>query len=277
MELARRAQPWLGTLVEIVLGKNDDSFFESAFSQIAEVHKRMSYHADNSDLADLRRSAPGISVTVSSHTVAVLRLAKRLYHETAGLFDISVGRKLVATGCLPRVDGRHLTYFNGGVNDIEVVDDTHVRCHRPILIDLGGIAKGYAVDLAIASLTQSGCTYAVVNAGGDLRHIGSKPETIWLRGANGIVSYKLQINNMAVATSSNLLFRRVSRGVSVSPHIGRDHKPLLVDTATTVIAPECAFADAMTKVGMADSALAEKMLNPVGGSLITIPNQEDAT
>ena len=80
MELARRAQPWLGTLVEIVLGKNDDSFFESAFSQIAEVHKRMSYHADNSDLADLRRLAPGISVTVSSHTVAVLRLAKRLYH-----------------------------------------------------------------------------------------------------------------------------------------------------------------------------------------------------
>lgn len=276
MALVRRAQPWLGTLVEISLDVSDDQAFQSAFAVIAEIHRCMSYHSNSSDLASLRCSAPGTIVAVSPHTVAVLGLAKRLFEETSGLFDISVGRRLVATGYLPRMDDRHLFQFNGNAADIEIVDDTHVCCHRSILIDLGGIAKGYAVDVALRKLAELGCGYALINAGGDLRHMGLEPETIGLRGADGVVSHEIQIANVAVATSSNFLFRRKSRGHPVSPHVGRDLMPLLVDTAVTVLAPECAFADAMTKIAMADRALAERMLNMVGGSFFAIPMKKDA-
>ena len=275
MVLAIRAQPWLGTLVEISLDVSDDQAFQSAFAVIGEVHRCMSYHSDSSDLARLRCSVPGATVTVSPHTVAVLRLAKWFFEETDGLFDISIGRKLVTAGYLPRMDDRSLFHFTGNAGDIEVFDDTHVCCHRPILIDVGGIAKGYAVDAALNQLAQRGCEYALINAGGDLRHMGLAQETIGLRRADGVVSHEIQIANAAVATSSNFLSRRENRGRPVSPHIGRNFIPLLIDSAITVVAPECAFADAMTKVAMADQRLAEHMLNIVGGSLFVIPVKED--
>lgn len=276
MVLTKRAQPWLGTLVEISLDVSDDRAFQAAFAVVAEVHRRMSYHSDTSDLALLREANLGTRVTVSPHTVAVLRLAKRLFEQSGGLFDVSIGRKLVAAGYLPRMDNRHLFQFNGNPSDIEIIDATHVCCHRAILIDLGGIAKGYAVDAALNELAERGFTYAVINAGGDLRHMGPVPETIGLRGADGVVSHEVQIANIAVATSSNFLFRRKSRGRLVSPHIGKGLKPMLVDTAVTVFAPECAFADAVTKIAMADKALAEQMLNRVGGTFFAIPMVKDA-
>ncbi|MEK6637281.1 MAG: FAD:protein FMN transferase [Pseudomonadota bacterium] len=276
MALVRRAQPWLGTLVEISLDAADEQAFQSAFGLIGEIHSRMSYHSNDSDLALLRSAAPGTTVTVSPHTVEVLRLAKWLFDETAGLFDIGIGRRLVAAGYLPKMDGRPLFQFTGNAGDIEIVDDAHVVCHRPILIDLGGIAKGYAVDVALSGLADRGCTYALINAGGDLRHMGPWPETIGLRGPDGVVSHEIEIANVAVATSSNFLFRRKSRGRVVSPHIGRDLDPLLIDTAVTVVAPECTLADAMTKIAMADRGLAEHMLSKVGGSFFSIPMKEDA-
>ena len=276
MVLVRRAQPWLGTIVEISLDRQDDHAFADAFALISEIHKRMSYHSDSSDLALLRNSPPGAKVTVSRHTVTVLRLAKQLFIETDGLFDVSVGRKLVAIGYLPRMDARPLPHFNGNTGDIEIIDDTHVCCHRSLLIDLGGIAKGYAVDVALSALAEHGCEHALINAGGDLRHMGSNPTDIWLRGGDGLISHKIRIANAAVATSSNFLFRRKSHGRLVSPHIGRGSAPLLVDSAITVLAPECAFADAMTKIAMAHGELAEKMLKRAGGSFFALPIKEDA-
>lgn len=274
--LARRAQPWLGTLVEVSLDLPDEHAFQSAFSRIADIHRHMSYHSDDSDLGLLRRAKPGTIVKVSPDTVAVLKLAKWLFEETNGLLDVTIGRKLVATGYLPKMDPRHLSQFNGNSDDIEIIDSMHVCCHRPTLIDLGGIAKGYAVDSAIAELIAQDKTYALVNAGGDLRHVGTEPETIGLRRADGVVSHELEIGNVAVATSSNLLFRRKHRGQAVSPHIGYDLKPILVDTAIVVLASECVFADAMTKVAMVDPMCAERILNSVNGYFFTIPIREGA-
>lgn len=276
MIMVRRAQPWLGTFVEISLYVTDDRIFQSAFNVIAEIHRRMSYHSNSSDLALLRCSVPGTVVTVSAYTVAVLRLAKWFFDKTSGLFDIGIGRRLVASGYLPRMDDRSLSHFKGNTGDIEIIDDTHVRCHRAILIDLGGIAKGYAVDMALNELIRHGCSYALINAGGDLRHMGAAAEMIGLRRADGIVSHKLEIANAAVATSSNLLFRRKKRGKYVSPHIGHNSKSLLVDTAVTVVAPECAFADAMTKIAMSDRILATEMIDEVGGSLFITSIEEGA-
>jgi FAD:protein FMN transferase len=275
MALVKRAQPWLGTFVEISLCVSDDRIFQSAFAVIAEIHRCMSYHSNFSDLALLRRSVPGTVVAVSPYTVTVLRLAKWFFDKTTGLFDIGIGRRLVALGYLPRMDDRPLSHFKGNTGDLEIIDDTHVCCHRAMLIDLGGIAKGYAVDMALNELVRHGCTYALINAGGDLRHMGAGTETIGLRRADGLVSHKLEIANAAVATSSNLLFRRKHRGNDVSPHIGSNSKSLLVNTSVTVVAPECLFADAMTKIAMADRVLAKEMLDKVGGSLFITLAEED--
>ena len=56
-----------------------------------------------------------------------------------------------------------------------------------MLLDLGGIAKGFAVDQAIHALRRGGCSEAIVNAGGDLRRFGRTPHPIYLRRGTGPV------------------------------------------------------------------------------------------
>ena len=117
-------------------------------------------------------------------------------------------------------------------------------------------------------MKEAGATQAIVNAGGDLRVFGPAAETIWLRRADGQLSGSLDARNLAVASSSNLLYRRTSRGAARSPHIGLAGEAMLTKHTITVTAPTCICADAMTKVAMADAALAERLLDPVGGEVI---------
>ena len=264
--MIRRARPWLGTIVEIAC--DDLPAIEAGFAAIAHAHARMSFHEATSDLAALRDATPGSVVAVNAQTVQVLRFALDLYCATDGLFDVTIGRQLVATKFLPRVTARPLTHYNGKANDIEIVDDTHIICHRPMLIDLGGIAKGQAVDMAVAAMKEAGATKGIVNAGGDLRVFGPDAETIWLRRADGQLGGSLEARDLAVASSSNLLYRRTSRGADHSPHIGLAGKAILTGDTITVTAPTCLCADAMTKIAMADAALAERLLELVGGAVI---------
>ena len=272
--MIRRARPWLGTFVEIAC--DDLSAIEAGFAAIAHVHARMSFHHDNSDLAALRDATPGSIIAVDGETVRVLRLALELNRTSCGLFDVTIGRQLVSAKFLPRMTAQPLTYYNGTCADIEIADDMHIICHRPMLIDLGGIAKGYAADLAVAAMQDAGAVQGIVNAGGDLRVFGNASETIWLRRADGQVGSSLEARNIAVASSSNLLFRRTYRRAQHSPHIGRARRAMLTDDAITVTAPTCAFADAMTKVAMADTELAHRMLASVGGTVIITQTLSEA-
>ena len=272
--MMRRARPWLGTIVEIAC--DDLPAIEAGFAAIAHVHARMSFHEDDSDLATMRDARPGSAVAVDAETVRVLQVSLDLWRATGGLFDVTVGRQLVSTKFLPRMTAHPLTYYNGTAADIEIIDDTHIICHRPVLIDLGGIAKGHAVDLAVAAMQAAGAAQGIVNAGGDLRVFGSRAETIWLRRGDGQLGSSLDARNVAVASSSNVLSRRTLRGADHSPHIGRARRAMLTKDGITVTAPTCVFADAMTKVAMADTALAERLLAPVGGAVIITPSLSEA-
>ena len=264
--MIRRARPWLGTIVEIAC--EDLTAIEAGFAAIAHVHARMSFHKDDSDLAALRNAPRGSVVAVDAETVRVLRLALDVYRASGGLFDVTIGRQLVSAKFLPRVTKRPLSHYNGTAGDIEIAGDGQIICHRPMLIDLGGIAKGYAVDLAVAAMRKAGALQGIVNAGGDLRVFGDAGETVWLRRADGQLGSSLEARNVAIASSSNLLSRRKLRGAYLSPHLGRARKPMLTEDTITVTAPTCAYADAMTKVAMAEKALAERLLANGGGAVI---------
>lgn len=257
--MIRRARPWLGTIVEVVVPEDQGEAVEAAFAQIRHVHQHMSYHEAGSDLDRIRHAAIGTLVRVDRETVNVLRIAQGLNIESNGLFDVTVGRRLAEYKFLP-VRGPFDLAQNGGMAaDIEIVDDMHIRCHAPMLIDLGGIAKGHGVDLAVNALIDSGCRCGIVNAGGDLRIFGDAPQSVWLKCADGRLAEPIEISNMAVATSSNRHMRRRSAGKVVTPHIGSMGKPIIADHAVTVIAPLCIIADALTKIALADHASAARL------------------
>ena len=127
-----RCKPLLGTLVEISVPEAAAGTVDRAFAAIADIHARMSFHAKDSDLAVLRQAPLGVTVEVAPETVKVLRVALDLY--------------------LPRPEGPMWSRQPGTSADIEIIDDCRVRCHKAMLIDLGGIAKGFAVDRAVAAL-----------------------------------------------------------------------------------------------------------------------------
>ncbi|MBO9579602.1 MAG: FAD:protein FMN transferase [Sphingobium sp.] len=255
-----RCQPLLGTFVEITAPAEAGAAISAAFAVIRHVHARMSFHEDTSDLALIRRADPGEVIEVDRETVAVLRVANALHEATDGLFDVTMGRELVRAGFLPRMDVAHLARFSGNTGDLDIVDDTHLRCRRPLLVDLGGIAKGHAVDRSVETLVGAGVAHGVVNAGGDLRLFGDQDWPVHLRDAEGRMGAPRLMSDCAVASSANLLNRRRHRGQDVSPHFDRDRRPVLSDHAVTVVADRCVIADAMTKVALADVALANRIL-----------------
>lgn len=273
MTLLTRCRPLLGTFVEITVSQDEAALVDDAFAAIARVHELMSFHSNDSDLARLRLARPGSAVEVAPETVVVLRSALELYAATAGLFDVTVGRQLVWSGFLPRPANSGFKSFTGTSADLEIVGDTQVRCHRPMLIDLGGIAKGFAVDRAVSVLREAGAREALVNAGGDMAMFGEHTWDIALRDADGMVRSTIRLSNCAIASSANLLDRRRRFGRTHTAHIGVGGAPVLAPGRVSVIADRCVLADAMTKVALADRALAEEMLARFGGRLLVETRQ----
>lgn len=266
--LVRRARPWLGTIVEIGVLNGNDTVIEAGFAEIARIHRLMSFHEEASDLTKLRASQPNEPIELAPDTVTVLRIADQLNVATDGLFNIAIGRQLVRSHFLPRMDIEHLGRFAGDARDIEIIDNRHVKLHRRMLIDLGGIAKGYAVDCAVAALQKAGVVAGIVNAGGDLRVFGDAEMPIEVRMANGGLSAPFILQNCAVASSENARTRRTVRGQIATPHIGRGAQPVAVDHTVTVIANTCVISDAITKVAMVDPGLADSLLKEHDGYVV---------
>ena len=242
----RRARPLLGTFVEIEaagLAELDlDRAVNAAFEAIARVHRLMSFHDPDSDVSRLNRFAPFEPVAVDRWTAKVLRSARMLFAATNGLFDCAVGYELMQRGLLPPEDLAHAE--SGTFFAVEHLGDDRFRFSAPIAIDLGGIAKGFAVDRAIATLRAHGVREAVVNAGGDMRMIGPWPQTVHIRcpGVDGRVLSAGLLRNAAIATSAALA--TVGKGEAAeSARAARAQH-----FAFSMVASTCLVADALTKV-----------------------------
>lgn len=266
--LTRRARPWLGTLVEIALSTSDTAAFEAGFDAIARIHRLMSFQDSSSDLARLRKARPGDVTTIAPETAEVLTCAIDLHRLSGGLFDVTIGRKLVRSGFLPRKDMVHLGRFSGQMPDIGFAGPCQVRQERIALIDLGGIAKGFAVDRAVEALVACGVQGGIVNAGGDLRVFGNIQQAVLLRRGDGRVLELDNVRDIAIASSENSLNRRTQRGETRTPHIGRSGEAVEIDGLVCVAARSCMVADAMTKVAMSDRILADRLLDPHGGQVL---------
>ena len=184
----RRARPLLGTLVEITArggaAPRVAEAVDAAFAAIAAVHRLMSFHDRASDVTRLNRCAARTPVRVHAWTFAVLREAQEVAQASAGLFDVTVASVLTRHRLLPGTPGAPVPHRSASFRDIRLLPGLRVRFSRPLLLDLGGIAKGFAVDRAIDCLRAAGVCSGVVNAGGDLRCFGPVPHRVHVRDPN---------------------------------------------------------------------------------------------
>ncbi|HEY6895586.1 MAG TPA: FAD:protein FMN transferase [Rhodanobacteraceae bacterium] len=253
----RRARPLLGTLVEIRVDGVEDTravaAIESAFAEIADVHRLMSFHAPGSDVSRINRDASRAPVHVDPRTRDVLALALAFARESEGRFDPTVAAELVAWNRLPRPDGPPAA-CDAGWRDIELSDDGRIRAAQPLWIDLGGIAKGYAVDRAIERLIALGIDSACVNAGGDLRRIGAGAEPVHVR--DPVAPHRplrtLLLGEGSIASSGDYFERAHVDALTRTPMRAR---------AVSVVADRCVVADALTKIVMSDPDAALPLLD----------------
>jgi thiamine biosynthesis lipoprotein len=246
-----RARPLLGTTVVIRVEGEDDSAhvhaaISKAFDAVAQVHGLMSFHEPASDLSRLNRAPIGVRVEVGEETLAVLRVALKLAELTDGVFDITIGAQLVERGLLPLPRESGAPDAAATWRDIELLDDG-VRLHRSMWMDLGGIAKGYAVDQAVLALRAAGIAHACVDAGGDLRTMGDGPHRVAIRsGLSADHVAVIELGEAAIATSTGRAFAH--QGVHLD---GRNRSDTGLERCASVVSADCIHADALTKVVLA--------------------------
>jgi thiamine biosynthesis lipoprotein len=244
--MRRRARPLLGTLVEVRAQAADarrfDAAADAAFAAVAQVQRLMSFHDAGSDLRRIARAGAGERVRLHAHTATVLRRALRWTRASAGAFDPGCAPRAVAAGWLPApADGS----TPGGL-PFEVACELQGRdlwLRAPLWLDFGGIAKGYAVDRAIAALRRAGLAAGAVNAGGDLRVFGAQEEAVFVRSPfdAGALWPVAALRDAACATSASGTIAARERPAGAA---GPDAPPRSV----TVFAPTACAADALTKI-----------------------------
>ena len=272
----RRARPLLGTFVEIeVLGATEArriAAVDAAFEAVAKVHRLMSFHDRDSDVGRLNREAHSRPTAVHAWTFAVLQAAAELHRRSNGAFDIAIAPALQALGLLPRT--HEAVAVMAGGDAIELLDGYAVRFRDPaIAIDLGGIAKGFAVDRALDVLRGFGMTGAIVNAGGDLATFGAEPQLVHIRHPRSPAQIvcTVRVENEALAASARRfdLFHAADTSSSAVIDPASLCAPDVVDGAS-VRAPSCMIADALTKIVMIAGTGASDLLEHYAASALMI-------
>ena len=264
---ARRARALLGTFVEIeargISRRGLDAAIEEAFRVVAEVQRLMSPCDPASDVSRLNREAAARTVTVHPWTHEVLAAALELQVATDGLFDIGVAPP-----------GRPVPRSTRPA--IELMDGRRVRfLRRDFSIDLGGIAKGFAVDRAALTLHARDVPQGVVNAGGDVAVFGVDESTIAIRHPRhpGSILCRLELRNEALASSSGRVDLFESSAVMapaiIDPRTGTPARAVL---GATVRASTCMVADALTKVVMLGGERVAALLAHYGASALFLAN-----
>jgi thiamine biosynthesis lipoprotein len=222
----------------------------------------MSDYQPTSELMRLCAASGGPPVRVSPDLFTVLECGKEVSERSDGAFDASIGplthlwRRSARSGALPdqkQIDSaRSLVDYKA----IELDDGHHtVRlAKKGMLLDLGGIGKGYAADEALAVLRSHGIDRALVAAGGDIA-VGSPPPgkpgwRIAVADLSGTNSGRIELRDAAVSTSADTE-QHLDIGGERRSHIIDPHHDfgLTERRCVTVVAAKGVWADSLTKVG----------------------------
>ena len=254
--MIRRCRPLLGTFVEITADATDA--IEAGFAAIARIHELMSAHEQASELSRINRVAHREPVEVSAETREVLERALSWWRMSNGLFDI------VAAGACSLADGRipgHSDQCGPVETDSSalIIQDAQVRLAAPACLDLDGIAKGYAVDRAVAAMRSGGASRGLVNAGGDLFGFGHEPWSVTVVDPHTRVPFvEVELRDEALATSA-----WIDGSAAHLPGPSRW-------TSVTVRAPNACDADALTKIVWAMPCNVTELLDRAGASAFGI-------
>lgn len=231
---------------------------DAVMSEMRRIDAAMSPFRDDSELSRVNREAARRPVPVSAELFGLLQRARHISELSGGAFDVT----FASVGYL--YDYRH--HQQPSAQEIEQkldrIDyrlirldpkDRTVRFEKPgVRIDLGGIAKGHAVDNGIRILQECGVRSGLVTAGGDSRILGDRHGRPWMIGIRDprkrdSVVVALPLSDTAVSTSGDYERFFIANGERVhhiiSPGTGKSARAV---RSTTVLGPDATTTDALS-------------------------------
>ncbi len=246
----------MGTLVEITVIPANEKAIREAFEALKKVDALMSTYKEDSEISILNREG---RAQVSEETLEVIEDAIKFSNLTDGAFDITcrplinLWKKAKKEEKVPTEEEIEKAISLVGYQRI-VLEGNQIRLEKKgIQIDLGGIAKGYAVDKAIEALKNNGIKRALINAGGDLYALGEA-----LQGGGWSIGIQdprdedeiidiIKVKDKAVATSGDYRRYFTLEGKRFS-HIVNPKTGLTVQDvpmSVTIIGPDSTTTDAL--------------------------------
>lgn len=263
IKLIKETRFLMGTLFDITVSYPDEEkakkAISKAFDEIQRIEESTSKFIQKSEVAQINQHAGGNAFVASSEVYELLRKSIHYSQLTEGTFDVTIGaiqdlwnfeneKEFIPSSeniarLLPLVDFKNVLLGN----------NYHVRLIKSgIKLDLGGIAKGYAVDKGIEILRKENINNAILNGGGDLKCIGEKnPGASWKIGVRhprkpSSIIATLEGKDIAIATSGDYQNYFVKDNVRyhhlLDPATGLQARGL---QSVTIISQDAILADAM--------------------------------
>jgi len=257
-DIITESQQMMGTIVTIeIVGSGPDAqgAINNAFDEINRIEKLMSTYDPMSEISIL--NTEGKLNNASEDFIYVIKQSLYYGDISSGAFDITIKpilnmwKSKISAGEFPTGQDINETLLFVNYSNISINDDTVSFKTEGMCITVDGIAKGYAVDQAVAVLKNSGYSSGFVNAGGDGMYFGTKPDgTKWKVGLRNPEDKSesvvvMEISDMAVATSGNYerYFNESARLSHISdPRTGISSEGLM---SATVIASSAMEADTL--------------------------------
>ena len=252
----------MGTVVEVAVAHRSRELareaIQEAFGEFQRIDDLMSTNKPGSAISKLNQAGMSVNVPVGEEVFQLLRAAEAISAASDGAFDVTIwpltklwgfdiGGKVPTSELIAKnaslVGYKKLKFGNSGNSVGFGVDGMGV--------DLGAIAKGWAVDRAMEKIKARGIRNAIIDAGGDVRLIGARPgKDFWRIGVQhprdpGALLLKFDVRDTAIVTSGDYERYFIAAGVRyhhiLDPATGQ---PARECQSVTVLAPTATEADA---------------------------------
>jgi len=252
----------MGTRVSVDLWLEDEQrgreLVGDVLAEYRRIDEEMSTYKESSELSLVNRDASRAPVAVSRELLDLVRRALELSRTSGGAFDItyeSVGYMYdfrAHRRPSPTDIEAHLSAIDYRLVDLDEGAGTIAFAREGVRINLGGIAKGYAVERGAAMLRAAGVEHAMLNAGGDTRVLGDRLGRPWMVGIRhprieGEIVTRLPLQDEAISTSGDYerFFEEDGRRYHhiINPLTGEPTQGVL---SATVIGPDATMTDGLS-------------------------------
>lgn len=206
----------MGTRIDVTLWHEDKSLADKAiaavFAEMERIDQTFSSYIETSELSQLNRTGAKGPQAVSPEMMSLLKASADASELTEGAFDItyaSVGHLYnYREKKQPTDKQRQQKQAAIDYHFVKLEQQKVTYLHHDVVVDLGGIAKGHAVDRAIQLLRDLGIESASVSAGGDSRLMGDRRGRPWIVGIKNPrkdddIAIRLPLSDVAVSTSGD--------------------------------------------------------------------------